>query len=317
MTEYRIGAGGWAYFQVAGMDPLSAYSKAFNFVEVNSTFYETPPPSMVAAWRDKVPADFQFSVRCHRDLSHEYKLEPVKESYKILSKDVELCRRLRASILQLETPRSLKITPGKAKAFRDLLASSDTRGIRIAWEIRSENQGRQLPDYLAKTMQDLNMIHCVDLSREEPAYGTDIIYTRLFGKGRHNIYQFDDKELKQIDQKIKKSKEKKVVLSFHGLRMYNDAARFKVYNETLGFPPVTKSVGLASLRDVLGEEARFPMTKEELIQHQGWKVIDSTPSERIHSSEILRKLPNRSYKNIDEVINALSKETTIKDERGN
>jgi uncharacterized protein YecE (DUF72 family) len=313
MTEYRIGAGGWAYFQVPGMDPLSAYSKAFNFVEVNSTFYETPPLSMVASWRDRVPTDFEFSVRVHRDLSHDYKLEPVKESHKILSKDVEICRTLRSSILQLETPQSLKITRGKASAFRDLLASSDTKGIRIAWEIRSEQQGKQLPDYLIKTMQDLDLLHCVDLSREDPAYTADIMYARLFGKGRYNTYQFDDKELKQIHEKIKKAKEKKVILSFHGLKMYIDAARLKVYNESLKLPAVTKSVGLDSLQEVLKEDARFPMTKDELIRHQGWKVIDLTPSERIHSSEILRKLDNKTYGSVSDVINALRRETETED----
>jgi uncharacterized protein YecE (DUF72 family) len=305
LTEYRIGTGGWAYFQVPGTDSLSAYSKAFNFVEVNSTFYETPPLSMVAAWRERVPASFEFAVRLHRDLSHNYGLEPVKESHKVLSRDVEICRKLGASILQLETPQSLKITRGKTNAFKDLLASSDTKGIRIAWEIRSETRGRQLPDYLVRTMQDLNMIHCVDLSREDPAYVTDISYTRLFGKGKHNIYQFDDRELKQIDEKIKKTKEKKVVLSFHGLKMYIDAARFKVYNETLGLPSVTKSVGLSSLREVMSEDSHFPATREQLIRDQGWKVYDSTPTERTHVSEVLRGLPEKTYGTLDDVIDAL------------
>jgi len=305
LTEYRIGAGGWAYFQVPWMDPLSAYSNAFNFVEVNSTFYETPAMSMVASWRERVPKDFEFSVRTHRDLTHKYKLKPTEESLGLLRRDIEICRTLRAPILQMQTPPSLEITKSKASAIRDLLGSSDTRGIRVAFEIRAKPDGKVLPEYLLRMMQDLNMIHCVDLSRDDPAYSTDTVYTRLFGKGRHNIYQFDDKELKLIDQKIKKSKEKKVVLSFHGLKMYIDAARFKVYNETLGFPPVTKSVGVSSLREVLSEDPRFPATKEQLIKDQGWKVFDLTPSERIHSSEILGKLPNRRYRSVDEIIKAL------------
>ena len=317
MTEYRIGAGGWAYFQVPGMDPLSAYSKAFNFVEVNSTFYETPPPKMVSAWREKVPADFEFSVRVHRDLSHNYRLEPVKESFKLLSRDIEICRILHSSILQLETPSNLKITRGKTSALRDLLASADTKGVRIAWEIRSETPPKELPDYIAKTMQDLNMIHCVDLSREDPAYTTDVMYGRLFGKGWYNTYQFDDKELKQLHEKIKKTEGKKVVLSFHGLKMYIDAARFKVYNESLKLPAVTKSVGLDSLQEVLKEDAHFPMTKDQLVRHQGWKVIDLTVSERIHSSEVLRKLDNKTYGSVDEVINTLRMETETEDKQEN
>jgi uncharacterized protein YecE (DUF72 family) len=309
LTDYRIGAGGWAYFQVPVVDPLTAYSKAFNFVEVNSTFYETPAARMVEAWREKVPNDFEFSVRVHRDVSHNYKLEPVKESHRLLSRDIEICRALHSSILQLETPKSLKITQRKANALRDLLASADTKGIRIAWEIRSEPWSEPLNPFLVNTMQDLNVIPCVDLSKEEPPYRTDVLYTRLFGKGRHNIYQFDDKELKQIREKIHSGDEKKVVLSFHGLKMYLDAARFKLYNESLKFQPVTKSVGLSSLREVLSEDARFPMTRDQLINHQGWKVIDLTPSERVHSSEILKRLNDRTYRSIDDVINTLELET--------
>ncbi|MBE0524458.1 MAG: DUF72 domain-containing protein, partial [Methanosarcinales archaeon] len=47
MSEYKIGAGGWAYFNIPGMDPLKAYSQAFDFVEVNTTFYQTPSREMV------------------------------------------------------------------------------------------------------------------------------------------------------------------------------------------------------------------------------------------------------------------------------
>jgi len=304
MTEYRIGAGGWAYFQIPGLDPLSTYARAFNFVEVNSTFYETPPMKQVASWREKVPADFEFSVRCHKDLTHKYKLEPVKESYKTLDNATEICRTLRATILQVQTPPSFKLTATKTNAIRDLLGSSSLKGIRLAWEIRHP-EAEQLPDYLTRLMQDLDIIHCVDISKENPAYNSDIMYTRLFGKGKHNIYQFDDKELKQIHDKIKKGKEKKIVLSFHGLKMYLDAARFRVYNDTFKMAPVTKSVGLSSLKEVLSEDAKFPTTKERLIEHQGWKVFDLSPTERIHTSEILERLPIQTYKNMDEVIEAL------------
>ncbi|MCW3977383.1 MAG: DUF72 domain-containing protein, partial [Candidatus Bathyarchaeota archaeon] len=73
MTRYLIGAGGWAYFRVPGLHPLKAYSKAFNFVEVNSTFYETPNVKLVESWRKLVPPDFEFTVRCNKALTHKHK----------------------------------------------------------------------------------------------------------------------------------------------------------------------------------------------------------------------------------------------------
>ena len=78
MSMLYIGAGGWAYFKVPGLDPLAAYSKAFDFVEVNSTFYTTPSIEMVRSWRKRVPGNFMFSVRCHKDLTHKHLLSPRK-----------------------------------------------------------------------------------------------------------------------------------------------------------------------------------------------------------------------------------------------
>lgn len=65
----------------------------------------------------------------------------------------------------------------------------------MALEVRGFNQ--KLSSEFVKTIQDHNMIHSVDLSKdEEPAYKSDILYTRLFGKGEYNIYQPTDQELK-------------------------------------------------------------------------------------------------------------------------
>ena len=88
MTKFLIGTGGWAYFRIPGVDPLEAYSRAFNFVEVNSTFYEIPKMKMVESWRKKVPKDFEFSVRCNKTITHELMFESVPEAFNILDRGV-------------------------------------------------------------------------------------------------------------------------------------------------------------------------------------------------------------------------------------
>jgi hypothetical protein len=57
--------------------------------------------------------------------------------------------------------------------------------------------------------------------------------------------------------------------------------------------------------EVLREDAQFPTDKKDLVQHQGWKLFDMTPDERIRASEMLQKLPDKTYENIDDVIDAL------------
>jgi uncharacterized protein YecE (DUF72 family) len=81
-------------------------------------------------------------------------------------------------------------------------------------------------------MQDHDIIHCTDLSRgETPAYESDVLYTRLFGPREHDVYQPTDKELVFIDKKASESKSQKVIMSFHFVRMYKDAARLKIYGD--------------------------------------------------------------------------------------
>ena len=305
MTQYLIGAGGWAYFQVQGQHPLVAYSKAFDFVEVNSTVYDIPSLKLVESWRRLVPPDFEFAVRCNKALTHQCKFQPTPEAYEVLKTMTNICRILKADILHLQTPPTFQPTRDNVELLRNFFSSADLKGIRVALEIRGANKPLN-PD-LVKTMQNHDMIHCVDLSKdEEPAYASDILYSRLFGKGRHNIYQPTDQELKKIDRRATKRDHKTVAISFHFVRMYKDAARLKIYKKTGKFPTVTKSTGQRSLIEVLQEDAGFPSSKKKLIRHQGWKLIDLTKDERVHASYMLEKLPEKTYNSLNEVVQTLN-----------
>ena len=299
MAEYLIGAGGWWYFNIPGKDALEAYAKIFNFVEVNSTYYFIPPKEMVRSWKRRVPPGFDFSVRLNRIATHKFGMEPTSEVFRIFDYTKEICRILGSEIIVIETSKDMRYDHQKVCAIKDLLSSLTLEKTRIAWEIRSE---KELPKTFINLMTEYNVIHCVDLSREEPAYESDQMYTRLFGKGKHNIYQFSDEELREIDNKIKGGAHKKVRVSFHGIKMYKDASRYKFFKEEKTFPPFTKYTGLLSLRSVPEEDAKFPLTKQELIESQGWKIIDITNEKRCHATDLLKQLPERMYLNVNEVI---------------
>jgi len=300
VTEYLVGTGGWAYFNVPGRSSLRAYSRIFNFVEVNSTFYEYPDVRMVERWRRTVPPDFTFSVRCHRDLTHRIGFKPVEEAYTVFSRMIGICRALKAPFLHLETPARCAFDAQMVAEAREFFAGVDLKGVRLAWEMRAK-----LTLEVVNLMEQLGIVHSVDFSRDTPAFRSDVVYTRLFGRGKHNVYQFTDEELEEIDWKIVKSEAKVVVASFHGLRMITDALRFKAYKEQHVFLPVTSFTGIDSVRAVLSEDARFPSTKAELIEHQGWKVVDLNADKRVHLAELLSKLPERSYGSVAEVVEAL------------
>ena len=306
MTEFLIGCGGWAYFKVPGLKPLDAYARAFNFVEVNSTFYEIPELRTVRSWRQRVPPDFEFAVRCYRDVTHKHQLEPAEEAFQITDMMIEICEALQSRFLVLQTPSKLNFSQEKIRSMGDFFGSVDMKGVRPVWEIRRTTR-EPLPPGIVTLMNDHNIIHSVDVSKESLATQSGTIYTRVFGKGEHNVYQFTDDELQEIDEKIVGSGSETAAVSFHNVRMYKDAARFKIYKETGIFSSVTGAEGQESLRKVLKEDAEFPTTKTKLLKDQGWKVIDLTRNRRAHAHTLLDKLPNRQFGSIEEVTKSLPK----------
>ena len=301
MGSLRIGAGGWAYFRVPGEVSLKAYSSAFDFVEVNSTYYEYPSPQTVSRWRRSVPDDFEFAVRCHRNIDAALASKEGARIGPIVDRMEAICRTLRASVLAVLVTNDDLDQEDLAAGLDELLTTINANGTRVAVEFR----GGPPTDKVLKLMERNDAIHCVDISREQPKYNSDILYARLFGKGQDNIYEFDDDELRNIASKASAPKFEKSILAFHGVKMYRDAARLKAFLKAGDFPTITGQVGLDSLRTVLEEDARFPAKKTELVNLQGWKLFDLNPKKRVRVREYLSKLPDGTYSNLDSVISSL------------
>ena len=300
MTDYLVGTGGWAYFKVPDKPPLKAYSEVFNFVEVNYTFYKYPDTRLVEKWRRTVPNNFTFAVRCHQDLTHKIGLKPVDEACKVFSKMLSYCNILDAPFLVLETPVSYVIADKEAKKARDLFSSYTLRGVNLVWEIRSP-----LTTEAVDLMRDFNIIECVDLSIKAPSVESDIVYSRLFGKGKYNIWAFTDDELFVIDNQVDSINPRIAALSYHGVKMNMDAARYMQYKKMGTFVPITDFTGVNSAGAVLFEDTPFPISKSKLIENQGWKVIDLTLDKRVHLAEFLANIPDKIYNNVDELAEAL------------
>jgi uncharacterized protein YecE (DUF72 family) len=300
MGGLRIGAGGWAYFRIPGENSLKAYSSAFDFVEVNSTYYEYPSLRAVSRWRRSVPDDFEFAVRCHRNIDAALPSKRRARIGPIVNRMVPICRTLQASVLAVLVNND-GVDQGVAPGLDELLTTFNANGIRVAVEFR----GGPPTDRVLKLIEKNDAIHCVDISREQPRYDSDILYTRLFGKGQDNIYEFEDDELRDIASKASAPKFEKSILAFHGVRMYRDAARLKAFLKAGDFPTITGQAGLDSLRTVLEEDARFPAEKAELVNLQGWKLFDLTSKRRVRAREYLSKLPDGTYSSLDSVISSL------------
>jgi uncharacterized protein YecE (DUF72 family) len=304
LDPYLVGTGGWAYLKVPGKPSLKAYSALFNFTEVNYTFYEYPNVHTVERWRRTVPANFTFAVRCHQDLTHHIGIQPTEQAYSVIGQMLQYCHILDAPFLVLETPARYTLNTKKLAAAKELLNSINLHGVRLVWEYRAPMNAK-----ITTLMRDHNIIHAVDLSGDQnPAFKSDIIYSRLFGKGQSNLYQFTDEELINIDRKVLNglaSGTKTAALSYHGMRMNTDAIRFVQYKHTGQFLPATPFIGRQSIASVLKEDATFPTSKANLIQQEGWKVVDLTADKRVHLSEVLTNLPEKQYSSLNDVLGAL------------
>ena len=297
MVEAHVGAGGWGYF--AG--GLATYSKAFRFVEVNASFYRPIPEGRARAWRASVPSDFVFALKAHRDVSHRDRLRASAPARARFAQTVRIARLLRSPFVILETPPDVSLERAQVESLRELAAIVGS-GMRLGLEARAHRSG-PLPPAVQKSMEDLDILDVVDLSQTTPRVESDTIYTRLFGPGPHNVYEFDDEELRQIDRAGGDAV--RVALAFHGVRMYKDAARFLTFKRTGSFPAATSGVGLASLEEVLRPDARLPATREDLLRHHGWKVIDLDRSTRVHAARLLTKLPGRTFGTLEDALRAL------------
>lgn len=80
--------------QSRSSDFLAHYSQYFNAVEGNTTFYADPSPSTVERWRNSVPANFRFSLKIPKRLSHQAHPEPIAE----LRQWLDLLKPLQAHI---------------------------------------------------------------------------------------------------------------------------------------------------------------------------------------------------------------------------
>jgi uncharacterized protein YecE (DUF72 family) len=301
MSQLLIGAGGWAYFQVSGTASLEAYSQAFDFVELNSSYYELPATSSATDWRKRVPTDFRFSVRCPRIIVDHYGLNLLPGARSVLERLEEVCKQLEAEVMTVLINANSHLKESElAVRLSEFLSTFNTDPTIVAVEFR----GLKPSGEVFETMKESGAIHCVDLSNGEPQYEGRVLYSRLFGKGEENIYEFDDEELKEIAKNASAPKFEKSILAFHGVRMYRDAGRVKSFIEKGYFPKITSGVGADSIREVLSEDARFPTTKSRLLKEQGWKVFQDTGEVR-KISTVLEKLPEEKFDSLEDLMTEL------------
>ncbi len=151
------------------------YSRIFDTVEINNTFYNLPAAETFAAWRDAAPKGFCFALKMSRYATHMKKLkDPDGPIESFLAAAGELKSRLGPILVQL--PPHWDADPGRLDAFLDAAPA------RRRWAVELRD-----PSWFSEDVYDVLRKHnaalCIhDMMADHPRIATaDWVYLRFHG----------------------------------------------------------------------------------------------------------------------------------------
>jgi uncharacterized protein YecE (DUF72 family) len=141
MAEVRVGISGWTFppwrglFYPEGLPQkleLHYASRALRTIEINGTFYSLQKPESFAKWADDTPADFVFTVKAPRFITHIRRLKDVAVPVAnfMASGVLRLGGKLGPFLWQL--PPNLPFDPGRMEEFLSLLPHDTAAGAALA-----------------------------------------------------------------------------------------------------------------------------------------------------------------------------------------
>jgi len=133
-TNVFIGCAGWSLPSPsrsmfgAGDSMLARYATRFNATEINSSFHRPHRRDTYARWAASVPANFRFSVKLPRTITHDARLRGTGGELDRFASEIEgLGRKL--AILLVQLPPSLAFDARTASTFFAMLRRRFDAGI--------------------------------------------------------------------------------------------------------------------------------------------------------------------------------------------
>jgi uncharacterized protein YecE (DUF72 family) len=140
-AEIHIGTQGWNYdawvgpFYPTGTRPsdfLTVYARAFDTVEVDSTFYASPAATTIRSWAERTPKGFIFALKLPQEITHEQRLRDTTGATESFFERVrELGEKLGPILVQMGPD----FQPGELPALVDFIGRVP-QDLRIAIEFR-------------------------------------------------------------------------------------------------------------------------------------------------------------------------------------
>ena len=202
--ETRLGTQAWSYPEWVGSfyepgttsgEYLRAYAREFGTVEVDTTFYGTPPPERLARWSSVVPEAFRFSLKLPRAITHDGALSVATRSEMRRFFDVARTLGDRLGCVLVQLPPEFARDRGNSLSVRDAVRAMP-RDLAIAFEFRDPSwYDAALARFLADHGVALALLDTPFVDRERVVAAAldaalPFAYLRLLGV-RGSVTRFD------------------------------------------------------------------------------------------------------------------------------
>jgi uncharacterized protein YecE (DUF72 family) len=195
----RLGTSGFSYDDWIGevypedlpkWQWLSYYSRSFNTVELNVTYYRIPEARIIRGWIDRTPEDFLFTIKAHRSLTHERK-EP---DFKHFSESINILQEAgKLACILAQFPHSFHPTPENREYLTKLAKGLNDYPVVV--EFRGSDW---VNDETFQQLRDLNLGFCCvdepDLRGLMPPIAIrtgPLAYVRFHGRNAEKWWQQD------------------------------------------------------------------------------------------------------------------------------
>ncbi|CAL2075445.1 DUF72 domain-containing protein [Tenacibaculum sp. 190524A02b] len=154
-------------------DELAYYSKEFNCIELNATFYRQFPAEQFAKWKHKTPSNFKFFPKLTQEISHWKRLEGVQEAVNYyLDCALQLEEKLGTIFLQLHAnfgPKNFERVKNFAKSW--------PKEVPLAIEVRHPDwyEDKTVFDEYTHVLQEHNIANVL----VDTAGRRDMVHMRL------------------------------------------------------------------------------------------------------------------------------------------
>jgi uncharacterized protein YecE (DUF72 family) len=195
---------------------LPYYSQIFNYVEIDSTFYNIPSEIMVRNWNKRTPDNFRFTAKFPKIITHDKKFKHVEKDLELFYERMEPLKGKMLSLL-IQLPPSYKLKEGLEDfSSHDFFFEGD---FRYAVEVRHSSWFSDLAYNFFKNNNIAMVWSQMDRLQTPPVVTSDFVYLRLIGDRRLAETQFGKiqidrteeirnwankmKEVKQIEKDVK------------------------------------------------------------------------------------------------------------------